>query len=331
MSDKPKLTVSLLTWNGARYLPMLLNSLHDQTFKDWELLVLDNASYDNSVAVVEEYFPQATIIKQKQNLGFAKGHNLLIKWSKSDYVLVLNQDVILDPGYLQVLVKFLDQHSEVASVSGKILYWDFEEHKKTNIIDSLGLKINRQREVKDIGQGEEDREVPQQAVFGLSAVATLYRRQALESIKWVRGHNESEYFDEDFFAYKEDIDLAWRLLLAGWENHLDPKTAAYHHRSLSGQQSLKQRRQYRGLANKMSYRNHFCLLYKNSFCRNNWKDLGPIFWYEIKKFIYLLIFEPRTLAGLGEFIKLLPTMTRKKRFIHKYSRLKADEVYQWFK
>lgn len=86
-----------------------MHSLQNQTFKDWELLVLDNASVDNSVALVEEYWPPATIIKQKQNIGFARGHNLLVKWSKSDYVLVLNQDVILEPDYIEKLVNFLDR------------------------------------------------------------------------------------------------------------------------------------------------------------------------------------------------------------------------------
>ena len=96
--DKKTLTICLLTFNSADYLPYLFKSLVEQTFTDWNLLVLDNASVDNSVALVKEYYPPAKVITQKQNLGFAKGHNLLINWSDSKYVLVLNPDLVLIGG-----------------------------------------------------------------------------------------------------------------------------------------------------------------------------------------------------------------------------------------
>jgi GT2 family glycosyltransferase len=324
-----KVTISLLTWNGAKYLPVLLHSLQNQTFKDWELLVLDNASVDNSVALVEEYWPPATIIKQKQNIGFARGHNLLVKWSKSEYVLVLNQDVILDPDYIETLVNFLDKHPKVASVSGKIFYWDFEENKKTTQIDTLGLKMFHNRRVEDWLQGAEDRMIEDQEVFGLSAVAVLYRRAALESVRIPNASNDFEYFDEDFFSYKEDIDLAWRLRLWSWQNYLVSNTKAYHDRTLSNRQSLKVRRKYRGLANKLSYRNHFLLLYKNSFWKNYFKDWHLIFWYEFKKFIYLLIFERSTLVGIKEFFKLLPKISKKRKYIQKNCHQEYRDIYNW--
>ena len=110
MQKKPTVTISLLTWNGQKYLPWLLKSLSKQSFKDWELLVLDNASTDKSVDIIREYYPKARIVHQKQNIGFAKGHNLLINWSNSDYILVLNQDLILEPNYIRELVDFLQQN-----------------------------------------------------------------------------------------------------------------------------------------------------------------------------------------------------------------------------
>ena len=109
MSKNPTVTISLLTWNGQEYLPWLLKSLSEQSFVDWELLVLDNASSDKSVDIIREYYPKARIINKKQNTGFARGHNLLINWSNSDYVLVLNQDVILEENYLRELVDFLEK------------------------------------------------------------------------------------------------------------------------------------------------------------------------------------------------------------------------------
>jgi GT2 family glycosyltransferase len=173
MDKKIKVTICLLTWNGQDYLPFQIKSLTDQTFKDWQLLVVDNGSSDNSVAMMSEYYPPAKIIKQKNNIGFSKANNLLIKWSNSDYVLFLNQDIILEPDYLEKTVAFLDAHPNAASVSGKLLYWDFPNLAKTKIIDSFGLKLDRKRAVVDIGQGQEDynpvaKHADAMEVFGLS-------------------------------------------------------------------------------------------------------------------------------------------------------------------
>lgn len=319
----PKVTISLLTWNGEKYLPWLLNSLEAQTFKNWELLVLDNASQDNSVNIVSEHMPKAKIIKQKKNIGFSRGHNLLINWSNSDYVLILNQDVILEPDYLQKCVEFMEANQKAGSVSGKLLYWDFESAQKTNMIDSFGLKINRQRKVTDIDQGKEDYKLDNQEVFGVSATAALYRRRALETIKM------SEYFDEDLFAYKEDIDLAWRLRLFGWQNWLVAGALAYHHRSVSGVGNLKNRRQGKQMANKLSYRNHLLLIYKNDFLKNRLRDFWPICWYEFRKFCYILFFEINTLKGLSGYFKLLSKMRQKQKYIHKFTKITAEDIYQW--
>lgn len=320
----PKVTISLLTWNGERYLPWLLNSLESQTFKNWELLVLDNASQDNSVSVIAEHMPKAKIIKQKKNIGFSRGHNLLINWSNSDYVLILNQDVILEPEYLQRCVDFMEANQRAGSVSGKLLYWDFDNAQKTNMIDSLGLKINRQRQVIDIGQGKEDYKIDNQEVFGVSGTAALYRRRALESIKM------TEYFDEDFFAYKEDVDLAWRLRLFAWQNWLVADAISYHHRTVSSLGSLRERRKNKKMANKLSYRNHLLTVYKNDFLKNRLKDCLPICWYEFRKFCYLLIFEASTLRGLSEYFRLLPKMRKKQKYIRQYTKTIPKEIYQWF-
>ena len=329
MPEKRKLTISLLTYNGARYLPWLLNSLKAQTFKDWELLVLDNASNDNSADVVREYYPSARIVLQKHNLGFARGHNLLINWSKSDYVLVLNQDIILAPDYLSKLISFMDKNPKVASCSGKLMYWNFEDGEQTDIIDSFGLKIDRKREVSDAWQGQKDFDIQSQPVFGLSATAAIYKRKALDIVA-MEANNQQEYFDEDFFAYKEDIDLAWRLRLMGYENWLVTSTKAYHHRSVHREGILKRIRSQRGMANKLSYRNHLMLLYKNSFYKNLFKDLFHIKWYEFRKFVYLLMFQAKTLAGIGEYLKNLPKLSKKRKYIMTHRTVKPEDIYKWF-
>ena len=268
MKDKVSVTVSLLTWNGAEYLPWFIKSLKEQTFKDWELLVLDNDSSDRSVEIVREHYPQARIIQQKQNIGFARGHNLLINWSDSKYVFVVNQDIILEEDYLEKVVGFLEKNNKAASAAGKTMYWDFREGLKSKRIDSFGLSINRKRQMMDSYQGKDDFDLPNTEVFGLSGATVVYRRKALDMVVTAQASNHLEYFDEDFFSYKEDVDLAWRLRLAGWENWLVTDTKAYHHRTVSGLGSARQKRQGRGMANKLSYRNHLMTLYKNSFYKN---------------------------------------------------------------
>jgi len=331
MQRKPTVTISLLTWNGQRYLPWLLKSLAEQSFVDWELLVLDNASTDKSIDVIREYYAKARIITQKQNIGFSKGHNLLINWSKSDYILVLNQDVILEPNYLRELVDFLENNKKAASCAGKLMYWDFANGVKTKIIDSYGLLVNRKREVIDRYQGQQEISIENQEVFGLSATATLYRRQALDIVAGEPNGNYLQYFDEDFFAYKEDIDLAWRLRLFAWENWLISTTKAYHHRTVSKDKNIRASRQHRGLINKLSYRNHLMLIYKNSFYKNLLKDFMPIKWYEFKKFLYLLIFERSTLVGIKEYLAYIPKLAKKRKYIMKHRKVQADDIYKWFK
>jgi len=326
----PTVTISLLTWNGQKYLPWLMKSLSEQSFKDWELLVLDNASADNSVSIVREYYPKAKIIQQKNNIGFARGNNLLINWSDSDYVLVLNQDVIMEPNYIRELVDFLEKHKQAASCAGKLMYWDFDNANQTKIIDSYGLKINRRREVVDNYQGQKEIDIETKEVFGLSATATLYRRKALDMVANVLKDNHLEYFDEDFFAYKEDIDLAWRLRLFGWQNWIVSTTKTYHHRSVSKEKNIRESRKHRSFANKLSYRNHLMMIYKNSFYKNLFKDFFHIKWYEFKKFIYLLIFERTTLVGLKEYVKNIPKLSRKRKYIMKNRKIQAEDMYKWF-
>lgn len=322
-------TVCLLTWNGEKYLPAFLNSLLEQTFSNWELLVLDNASADKSVSIINEYYPPAKIIRQKQNQGFAKGNNLLIKWSKSDYVLVVNQDVVLAKNYIQVLVDFLEKHPQAGSSAGKIFYWDFENHIMSSQIDSFGLKIDRRRAVSDWLQGQEDVPMETQEVFGLSGAVVMYRRKALESVKYRTQGDDYEYFDEDFFAYKEDVDLAWRLRLWAWENWLVADTQAYHDRTIAAQRSPKDRR-FRGLANKLSYRNHIWVLYKNSFFKDLLHDGRFILWYEFKKLMYLIIFERQSLQAWKDFIKCYSKMRKKRKYMMTNNQVKSDSINKWF-
>ena len=204
--EKYKLTVGLVVWNGGKYLPYCLDSLLKQSFQDFFLLIVDNGSADNSVEIIEQYvdtFPdRIRFVKNKENVGFAKGHNQVIHWSDSKYNMFLNQDIMLEPGYLEECVKKLDSDDEIASVSGKILKWNFiydggvVRSEKTNTIDSLGLRITKSQKVIEQHVGEMDEGYDNDIeVFGVSGTVPIFRRSALEVVRF-----ENEYLDEDFFS-----------------------------------------------------------------------------------------------------------------------------------
>lgn len=339
--NRTKLAISLVTYNAERYLPFCLNSLAEQTFQEFFLLIIDNGSTDDTIRYVKENYPQHKLIEHKQNAGFAKAHNQGIAWTDSDYVMLLNQDVILEKDYLVRAMDFLEKNPDVAALSGKILIWDFINNQKTRIIDSLGLKVFKNHQVTDSGQGEEDagqyNEVKE--VFGVSGAVPIYRRHFLEKIK-IRPSglmSPQEYFDEDFFSYKEDVDLAFRLRLAGHKAIYLPFSVAYHDRSVRGtndasNKAIKKSRASRDKVIKMySYKNHLLLLLKNEFFSNLFKYFFPIFWYEFKKILYILIFEQSTLEGLKLFFRQKSRILKKRRYIIKNIRkIKAKELAKWY-
>lgn len=325
-----KISVHLVTWNGAKYLPYLLESLKSQTYKDWQLLVLDNGSKDDTIAVLERELAnkwcEYQIIKNNTNLGFALAHNQL--WEKArqgtaEFILLVNQDLYLLSDCLEQLLNRMEQNSEVGAVTPRLMRWNFAaliEKKTLNTsftqqIDSLGLKRFRNGRVVDINKYATlaGQVVGAAEVFGVSGALPLYRRQALDQVG---------LFDEDYFSYKEDVDLAYRLRRVGWRAEVVMEAVAYHDRSAarpaneSYQAVLANRRNKSSIANYYSYRNHLLTLYKNLDWRDWLKGGVFIFEYELKKFIYLLLFEPRTLCGGWlDFFKFWPKMREKKKFV----------------
>jgi len=338
-NKKIKLAVSLVTYNAERYLPFLLNSLNNQTFQDFSLLVIDNGSTDRTIAYLKENYPPVKVVAHPRNLGFAESHNQAIAWTESDYVCVLNQDVVLEPDYFKIIIDFLEKHLQVGAAAGKILTWDFENNEKTRIIDSLGLVIFKSHRAIDKAQGRLDEgefESPEE-IFGVSAAVAVYRRNSLERIKIKAITAHEEYFDESFFSYKEDVDLAYRLRLNDWQAWYLPQAIAYHDRNVKGQANLSDRATHLARQDKdrlvriYSYKNHLLTLVKNEFFGNFFKFFLPIFWYEFKKFIYLLFFEQSTLKGLVMFFAQLGLALKKRRYIIKNIRkVKAPDLAKWY-
>ncbi len=339
-----KFSIHLVTWNGQKYIEECLNSILEQTFKDYFLLIIDNDSVDQTVSIMENQFlpvfgSKIRLIKNKENFGFARAHNQALLWSDSDYVLVLNQDVILDKDFLAQINDFFEENKNAGSVSGKILRWQFENTEdlkkshKSDMIDSLGLKIFKNQRAIDIASGEKDNgdfETVQE-IFGPSGTCAVYRRKALEDVRY-----NDEFFDNDFFSYKEDVDLAYRLQNRAWPSFYCPSAKAYHDRTAksavknSELRIISQRKNKHKFINYHSYKNHLFVLYKNLGQKNYQRYFFHITFYELKKFIYILFFEWSTLSGLREFFAKRKIMKAKRKFIMKNKLVKDEQMRKWF-
>lgn len=208
------ISVIIVNFNGRKYLEQCLSSLALQTFCDYEVIVVDNASSDGSVAYLEEHFPDTKLVQSRENLGFAGGVNAGIMVASGEYIMTLNNDTRVDPDCLFQLLAAMDQDERVGMVAAKIIFFDRR-------INSTGICISRSGAAWDRGMYEEDTGQYDhiEEVFGACGGAALYRRLMLEEVG---------LFDEDFFLYMEDVDLAFRGRLLGWRCVYTPRAQVYH-------------------------------------------------------------------------------------------------------
>ncbi len=308
-------------------------------------MIIDNGSDDGTVEFIRSNYPTVSVLQNFKNFGFARANNQGIQLARSEYVLVMNPDVILPENFLQEIVGFADQNPTAASFGGKILKLRTEAYDqndqeglrasvKSNLIDSTGLQIFKSRQVVDRGEGQIDKGQfdRSEEVFGLSGACVLYRKNCLQEVM-VR----NEYFDQDFFAYKEDIDLAWRLRLYGFGAWYVPQAVCYHHRRLANHQDqgVKKVMQSRRAVSKMlrfySFRNHHLLLVKNDQWLNIGLTLPWLLGRELQIIFYALVFEPFQFKSMIEFFKLLPKMLIKRHVIMAHKRTSPREIRKWFK
>ncbi len=342
-------SINLVAYNGQRWLPFCLEALSNQTYKDFFLLVIDNGSLDGSAALIQEFLrthhelgKRARLVVNKQNLGFSRGHNQAMAWTESDYVLMLNQDVLLDPAYLEHAVRALAADPRVAAVTGKLLRWNFQaasfymealpELQAESCLDSAGLIVRRSRRVVERGQGERDHgQYPRgEEVFGVSGAAPVYKREALMDVSPL-----GEVFDEDFVSYKEDVDLAWRLQRAGYTAWYEPRAVAYHDRSVRGGLGIRDTlRHHHGRPRDLkvySYVNHLAVLIKNDGWWNLTLDAPWILAHELAKAGYLFLTGPGTLfRAWGRLIAHIPTFLKKRNSLSVVQRRTTAELRKWW-
>lgn len=222
LTQYPLLSVIIPNWNGVRHLPICLGSLRRQTYPCLEVILVDNASTDESVALVQRDYPEVIVVQLGGNLGLTGGINQGIQVARGEIIAPLNNDTEVIPGWAEALVTALLDHPEAGMAASKMLLFHRRDtlHSAGDAYGLDGIPVNRGVWQKDEGQFDDD-----EYIWGGCGGAVAYRRAMLDDIGLL---------DEDLFMYCEDVDLNWRAQLAGYKCVFAPRAVVYHHLSATG-------------------------------------------------------------------------------------------------
>lgn len=215
-------SIVIPNWNGAKFLPACLDALAKQTYAPIEIIIADNASQDDSQALIKTRYPRVQLIELPENRGFTGACNAGIQAAKGPVIALLNNDTEADPDWAQAVMDAFSRHPEAGIVASKMLLFDRRDHIHTagDFFTLDGRAGNRGVWQKDIGQFDQE-----EYVFSACGGSSAYRRTMLDQIGLL---------DDDFFFSLEDMDLAWRAQLTGWRCLYTPKAIVYHHLSATG-------------------------------------------------------------------------------------------------
>ncbi len=387
MQKHPIVTISLINYNGRKFVFKAIESAVGQSYPNLEIIITDNNSTDGTREEIENRInewekkreevarkaehnaikPRIIYIKNKNNNGFGKPHNQAIRIAKGEFILLLNSDAILKSDYIENSLKPFDD-PKVGAVQGKLLRYNFDKgelckdknNSKLNIIDTTGLAMFKNRRIVCIGQGQADEGQfeKEKEIFGADGAAPIYRKEALEDIKllkletgnWKLKKKQNkkfpisnfqfpkyEYFDEDFFMYKEDVDLAWRLRLAGWKTIYTPKAVAYHGRGSGDSMAesyidiIKERRKINKRAKYFSFKHQRLMQIKDDFPSLLFtKHFFSFIIKEVGAWIYMAVFERFTFSVLKDLYRDIPIFLEKRKIVMAKKRVGAKEMERWF-
>jgi GT2 family glycosyltransferase len=323
-NDVPLVSILITTFNSASTLAACLDSVSKQDYPRCELILVDNASTDATREVLRVTPAGAQVILNPQNVGFAAGQNQAIGKSRGQWLLSLNPDVVLHPTFISRLVAAGDTQPTAGSVCGKLLRWQpGTPEEKSKIIDSTGMyflpnlrHLDRGAEQADVGQYDQE-----EYVFGATGAAALFRREMMDDVSI-----EGEFFDEDFFAYREDADLAWRAQILGWRCLYIPDAVGWHQRRVTPER----REQLPHVINWHSVKNRFLMRAKNISPGLYLRMLFPTTWRDLMIVGYAMLRDRQLLSALLYPIKRWPVLMRKRKLIQAKRRVPDRELARWF-
>ncbi len=307
--------------NGLENLKLVLNSLINQTLRDYNIIVVDNGSSDGSVQYLEQSHKSVIIIKNETNLGFAKAINIGINYSvndiKSQYILLLNNDIELTENFLENAIRTFSKNPEADFLAVKMM-----NYNNRNVIDDTGdfIRSNGGTPMAR-GHGEEDIKKYDKAefVFGACAGAAFYKTELFR---------KAGLFDEDFFAYLEDVDLSFRLQLQGFKCYYNPEIICYHKRR-------ETTKQFEGWETYFTEKNIVAIRIKN-YPFMLYLKYSPLFFLSrIKRFYKFSVYYPKgTLkAAVRGYLKGLlesPKSIKKRRAIQKSKTVSTKYIESLF-
>ena len=317
-------SVTIVTYNSGRFIKRCLESALAQKYDKIEIIVIDNNSTDGTIDILEPFEDRCRIVYNDTNIGFAAAQNQAITLSRGEWVFTLNPDVLLLPNFIQALVDAGQIDSKVGTVCGKLLTIKSTfDHFDTPLVDSTGIYFTPMLRHLDRGSQEIDNGhyLNYEYVFGATAAAALYRRSMIDDVAM-----DGEFFDPDFFVYREDADVAWRSQLLGWRCIYTPNSRGYHVRTvLPGK-----RRALPPEINMHSVKNRFLMrmknitgdLYRRNFLSITARDLVVIG--------CCLVREQSSLKAFAYVAKNWRRVLAKRRDIMSRRRVTDEYLASWF-
>src|SRR6267142_2078235 len=325
MSYSDYVSVTIVTYNSGRFIRRCLESVLAQKYPVKEVIVIDNSSTDGTIDILEQFEDRCQIVYNEENIGFAAAQNQAIALSNGDWVLTLNPDVLLLPNFIQALVDAGQINPKIGTVCGKLLAMTatFDIPAKP-LVDSTGIYFNPMLRHLDRGSQEVDNGhyLKHEYVFGATAAAALYLREMIENISL-----DGEFFDSDFFVYREDADVAWRAQLMGWSCIYAPLARGYHVRNvLPGN-----RRALPPEINMHSVKNRFLMRIKNISTDLYRRNLLSITMRDLAVVGCCLVWEHSSLKAFWYLARNWRRIVAKRREIQKRQRIDNEYIASWFK
>ncbi len=325
MSSNDRVSVTIVTYNSGRFIKRCLESVLAQRYRNKEVIVIDNASTDGTVDILEQFDDRCRIVYNSENIGFAAAQNQAIAISSGEWVLTLNPDVLLLPNFIQALVDAGQLDPKCGTVCGKLLAirasFDLPE---TPLVDSTGIYFTPMMRHLDRGSQQVDNGhyTNYEYVFGATAAAALYRREMIDDVAV-----NDEFFDPDFFVYREDADVAWRAQLYGWSCIYTPHARGYHVRNvLPGK-----RRALPPEINMHSVKNRFLMRIKNMSGPLYWRNWWSITVRDVVVVSCCVLREQTSLRAFWYVLKNWSRVVEKRRLIMSRRRVDDEYMARWFR
>lgn len=312
MNGAPLVSVVVLNWNGRHLMQTCLDALLDQVYPEVEVIVVDNASTDGSCPFLRErYGSRFQIVELEENAGYAGGNNAGFAVASGEFLVTLNNDTRVAPGWIQALVDAASRSDRIGICASRQMKMD-----DPDVIDSVGIGIHRNAQSRSIGNREryQGQYGSPMEVFGAHGASAFYRRRALE---------EAGGLDEDFFAYEEEFDLCWRMRLLGWRCLYVPGAVLEHQVGATV-------RKRPGLHEYLSARNRILCILKNYPRGVLLESIPELARCELWN-LYLGLFRSETFRVHGRLgvLPLLGKMMNRRREIQSRRRMTDDEFRSW--